>query len=58
MNNEEKAIVKNAFRLVMLLIHNEREIAVLTAKNQNAPGYLHQQSADLQEKIERTLCDL
>lgn len=43
--------MKELMELMLMLIHTQREIATLVAKNQNAPKYLYEQVRDLQDQI-------
>lgn len=47
----DKIDLRNIVEDLFLLIHTEREIAVLIAKNQNAPHYLCRQAEEIKDRI-------
>lgn len=51
MNQKDYMMMEEILRMVFALIHQKMEIAEAAAKNQNAPKYMYEQAADLQQQI-------
>lgn len=45
-------------RLLLMLIQQNKEIAIAEARNQNAPGYMYRQAEDLQDQILQLAAEL